>query len=325
MISRGSTKRWQVAAGAVVALALVGSACSGDDDDSADEVEDTSADEPATDDTTEDTTEDTAAEEPATDDTVEVTQDGGTLDAVRSRGSLICGVNNSLPGFGVVDSAGEYSGFDVDYCKVVAAGVLGDPEAVEYVELTSEQRFTALQAGEIDVLIRNTTFTATRDGTEGATFLFTTFFDGQGVMVPASTGYTELEDLADASICVLSGTTTELNLNAVFSARGIPFNPVVFEDDNQLRPAYEEGQCEAWTTDSSALASWKSTIEGEGGEEQLIMSEIISRSPSARSSKTATAPGRKPSSGRSWRRCKPGSSVSIRRASVRTAVTTRTS
>jgi general L-amino acid transport system substrate-binding protein len=280
MTSRGSTKHWRRAAGAVAALAIIAGACGGDDDgdaaeDTAVESEDTTADTDATEDTsTEDTTEETTTE-----DTVEVTQGGSTLDAVRERGTVRCGSNDSLPGFGVVDSAGAYSGFDVDYCRVVAAGVLGDSEAVEYVPLTAEQRFTALQAGEIDVLIRNTTATATRDGSESATFLFTTFYDGQGMMVPASTGYTTLEDLADASICVLSGTTTELNLNAVFSARGIPFNPVVFEDDLQLRPAYEEGQCEAWTTDSSALASWKSTIEGEGGEEQLIMSEIISKEP----------------------------------------------
>lgn len=277
MTSSGSTKHWRRAAGALAALAIIAGACGGDDDgDSAEDTVVESADTTAA--TTGDT-EATEATEETTGDTVEVTQGGSTLDAVRERGTVRCGSNDSLPGFGVVDSAGEYSGFDVDYCRVVAAGVLGDSEAVEYVPLTSEQRFTALQAGEIDVLIRNTTATATRDGSESSTFLFTTFYDGQGMMVPASTGYTTLEDLADASICVLSGTTTELNLNAVFTARGIPFNPVVFEDDLQLRPAYEEGQCEAWTTDSSALGSWKFTLEAEGSEEQHIMEEIISKEP----------------------------------------------
>ena len=150
---------------------------------------------------------------------------GAILDAVLDRGTVRCGVNDVLPGFGIVDEAGDYSGFDIDFCRAVAAGVLGDPEAVEFVPLTADARFTALQGGEIDVLIRNTTWTATRDGQEGATFLKTIFFDGQGMMVPASTGFTELEDLADATICVLSGTTTELNLTAVFNARGIPFNP----------------------------------------------------------------------------------------------------
>ena len=202
-----------------------------------------------------------------------------TLDTVKERGNLICGVNDALPGFGTVDAAGTFVGFDIEFCKVVAAAVLGDANAVEYVPLTAEARFTALQSGEIDVLIRNTTWTSTRDGQEGGTFLYTVYFDGQGMMVPASLGAETLEDLADANICVLSGPTTELNLTAVFNARGIPFTPVVFEDNTQLRPAYEEGQCDAWTTDSSGLGSFKFTIENEGGEEQLIMAEIFSKEP----------------------------------------------
>jgi general L-amino acid transport system substrate-binding protein len=168
-----------------------------------------------------------------------------------------------LPGFGIVDDTGAFSGFDVELCRVVAAGVLGDADAVEFVALTAGERFTALQSGEIDVLIRNTTWTATRDGQEGATFLFTTLYDGQGIMVPTSTGFTSLEDLADANICVLQATTTELNLTAVFNARGIPFNPVGFADNNLLRPAYEEGQCEAWTSDVSQLTAFKATISKE--------------------------------------------------------------
>ncbi len=157
--------------------------------------------------------------------------------------------------------------------------MLGDANAVDFVPLTAEARFTALQSGEIDVLIRNTTWTATRDGQEGSQFLFTTFFDGQGMMVPASTGATTLEDLADANICVLAGTTTELNLTANFNARGIPFNPVVFSENTQLRPAYEAGQCDAWTSDASQIGSFKFTIENEGGAEQFIMSEIFSKEP----------------------------------------------
>ena len=204
---------------------------------------------------------------------------GGKLAAVIAADVIVCGVNDGLPGFGVVDDAGIYVGFDVDFCRVVAAGILGDADKVEYKPLTSDVRFTALQSGDIDVLIRNTTWTATRDGQEGANFLFTTFYDGQGMMVPASTGFTTLEDLADANICVLSGTTTELNLTAVFNARGIPFNGVVFGDNAQLNPAYQEGQCEAWTSDASQLAAFKSSIEGEGGDEQFIMAEIISKEP----------------------------------------------
>lgn len=271
MIRTLTTHRWRRAAGALAAAALVLSACGGDDDDTAGGEDDAAV-----------AGEDTAGgddDTSADDDSVEVTQDGGRLQAVRDRGTVICGGNETLPGFGVVDSAGEYSGFDIDYCKVVAAGILGDPDAVEIVPLTADARFTALQSGEIDLLIRNTTWTATRDGTEGSNFLFTTFYDGQGMMVPASTGFTSLEDLADASICVLSGTTTELNLTSVFNARNIAFTPVVFEDNTQLQPAYESGQCEAWTSDASQLAAFKATIEGAGGAEQSIMAEVISKEP----------------------------------------------
>ena len=204
---------------------------------------------------------------------------GGRLAAVQEAGVIVCGVNETLPGFGVIDDEGNFSGFDVDFCRVVAAGILGDAEAVEFFPLTAEARFPALQSGEIDLMIRNTTWTALRDGQEGATFLHTTFYDGQGMMVPADTGFTELEDLANANICVLSGTTTELNLTAVLDSRGIPFNPIVFEDNTQLRPAYEEGQCEAWTSDASQLAAFKASIEDEGGAEQSIMAEIFSKEP----------------------------------------------
>ncbi|MEX2323699.1 MAG: amino acid ABC transporter substrate-binding protein [Acidimicrobiia bacterium] len=203
------------------------------------------------------------------------------LDAVLDRGTVRCGVNDTVPGFGIVDDAGNYSGFDIDFCRVVAAGVLGDANAVEFVPLAAAERFTALQSGEIDVLIRNTTWTATRDGQEGSTFLFTTFYDGQGLMVPDASGITSLDDLADANICVLSGTTTELNLTAVFNTRGVPFNPVVFADNTALRPAYEQGQCDAWTSDVSQLTGIKSDIEGEGGAAQRILPDVISKEPLA--------------------------------------------
>lgn len=204
---------------------------------------------------------------------------GGKLAAVIAADKVVCGANDGLPGFGVVNDAGEYTGFDVDFCRVIAAAILGDATKVEYFPLTAEARFPALQANEIDVMVRNTTWSAIRDGQEGATFLFPTFYDGQAMMVPTSTGFTELEDLANANICVQSGTTTELNLTSVLTARGIPFNPVVFEENTQLRPAYEGGQCEAWTSDASQLASFKASIEDEGGEDQFIMAEIFSKEP----------------------------------------------
>lgn len=265
-------KHWLRLLAVLFSFTLLASAC-GDDDGGDDATPDDTSGDDSSDDSGDDSGDDGG------DDTVDLVQDGSVLEAVRDRGTVICGGNDTLPGFGIVDDAGEFAGFDIDFCRVVAAGVLGDADAVEIVPLTAEARFTALQSGEVDVLIRNTTWTATRDGQEGANFLFTTFFDGQGLMVPASTGFETLEDLADANICVLSGTTTELNLTAVFNARGIPFNPVVFEDNTQLRPAYEEGQCEGWTSDASQLAAFKATIEDEGGEEQFIMAEIISKEP----------------------------------------------
>ncbi len=287
MINRGKTSAWKHTAAAVMALGLVAGACSSSSGDEGAETGDSIEGTDATTDTTEadatDTTEADATdttEADAPDDTVEVVQsEGGRLQAVKDAGVLKCGANEALPGFGVVDSTGEYSGFDIDFCRVVAAGILGDAEAVEYVPLNADARFPALQSDEVDVLIRNTTWTASRDGDQGGNFLFTTFYDGQGLMVPEDSGITDLEGLADASICVLSGTTTELNLSSVFTARGINYTPVVFEDNTTLQPAYEEGQCEAWTADASALASGKSAIEGEGGAVQFIIPEVISKEP----------------------------------------------
>ncbi len=271
-------------AGVLMALGLVAGACSsssGDEssDDSVATEEEAPAEEPADD---AEPAEEAPAEEAPADEPEEVEQtqaDGSRLQAVIDAGVVRCGGNETLPGFGIVDSDGAYSGFDIDYCRVVAAAVLGDAEAVEIVPLNADARFPSLQSGDVDVLIRNTTWTGRRDGEQGANFLFTTFSDGQGMMVPAETGFTVLEDLADASICVLSGTTTELNLTSVFNARGIAFTPVVFADNTALQPAYESGQCEAWTSDASQLAAFKSSIEGEGGAEQSIMAEVISKEP----------------------------------------------
>jgi general L-amino acid transport system substrate-binding protein len=200
---------------------------------------------------------------------------------VKERGQVICGVNESVPGFGVATEAGEYEGFDIDFCRVVAAAVLGDAEAVEFRALTAEQRFTALQAGEIDVLIRNTTYTASRDGGEGARFLHTTYYDGQGMMVNADSDFQELADLDGANICVLSGTTTELNLETVFSSQNLDYTPVTFEETDPLQAAFIEGACDAWTSDLSQLAGIRSTWpEAQGGPDGLrILEEIMSKEP----------------------------------------------
>lgn len=204
---------------------------------------------------------------------------GELLGEVQARGSLLCGVNESVPGFGFRNPDGTLSGFDIDFCKAVAAAVLGDPEAVEYVPLTAQQRFTALQSGEIDVLIRNTTFTSSRDGGEGATFLHTTFYDGQGMMVRSDSGFTALEDLANTAICVLSGTTTELNLATRFA--DIPYEPLTFEDNEVLQAAFVAGQCDGWTSDKSQLAGVRSAFpDAEGGPDAVvILDETFSKEP----------------------------------------------
>ena len=206
---------------------------------------------------------------------------GSLLQEVQDRGTLRCGVNDAVPGFGFTGEAGEPEGFDIDFCRAVAAAVLGDSEAVEFSVLSAEQRFTALQSGEIDVLIRNTTNTASRDGTEGARFLHTTFYDAQGMMVPADSGVESLADLEGETICVLSGTTTELNLETVFQADGIEYEPLAFEETDPLQEAFIQDRCGAWTSDKSQLAGIRSNWpEEQGGPEALtILDETMSKEP----------------------------------------------
>lgn len=202
---------------------------------------------------------------------------GETLKTVKERGNVICGVNGQLPGFSYVNAQGEYEGFDVDFCQALAAAIFGDPAKVEYRPLTAKERFTALQTGEIDVLIRNTTWTLSRDTELGANFVATTFYDGQGIMVPKDSGVTKLEDLNGASICVATGTTTELNLADQMSARGIDYTPVVFETADQVFGAYEEGRCDAVTTDKSGLISRKVTLKNP--DAHIILDETLSKEP----------------------------------------------
>jgi len=240
----------------LLALVLVLAACNGDDSTTTTQGADSGA---------------TTTQAPAA--------SGSRLQTVIDRDSLICGVNEAVPGFGFTDAAGNFSGFDIDYCRAVAAAVLGDANKVEYRALTAQQRFTALQSGEIDVLIRNTTWTATRDGNEGATFLHTTFYDGQGMMVRADSGISTIEDMANLSVCVLSGTTTELNLATRFG--DIPFTPLTFDANDQLQAAFVAGQCDGWTSDKSQLAGVRSAFpEADGGPAALvILDETFSKEP----------------------------------------------
>ena len=203
------------------------------------------------------------------------------LDTVESRGTLNCGVNNSVPGFGFVDPQGAYSGFDIEFCRVVAAAVLGDSTKVTFKALTAEQRFTALQSREIDVLIRNTTWTATRDGSEGAGFVTTTFYDGQGMMVRANSRFDDIDEMDGASICVLRGTTNELNLETQFSGRNLDYRPLSFATVDEIRAAFTQGRCQGWTSDKSQLSGIRSSWPaGEGGPAGLrILEETLSKEP----------------------------------------------
>ena len=274
---------------AIAAVALLAAACGGDDGETtappappateapapppATEAE---APEPPPDTEAPAAPDDTAAPD---EDAVELSQAGGRLAEVQARGSIRCGVRDALPGFNFLTPDGDHEGFDSDYCRVIAAAVLGDADAVDFVDLATADRFTALQSGEIDVLVRNTTYTASRDGKEAANFVYTTLYDGQGLMVPAATGIRSLEDLADANICVAQGTTTELNLTDVMRSRNIPFNPVTFGESSEARTGYTAGQCEAFTSDKSSLAVFKYEIENGGGDEQFILPETISKEP----------------------------------------------
>lgn len=202
---------------------------------------------------------------------------GETLKTVQDRGKLICGVNSQVPGFGYVDSAGNFSGFDVDYCRALAAAVFGDSTKVEYRPVTASERFTALQSGEIDVLSRNTTWTLARDTELNGNFTHTTFYDGQGMMVPKDSGITKLEDLNGATICVQTGTTTELNLADVMAARNIAYTPAVYQDADGTFNAYQQGRCDAVTTDKSGLVARRAVLPDPANH--VILDETMSKEP----------------------------------------------
>ncbi len=202
---------------------------------------------------------------------------GGRLALVKSRGKLVCGVNDALPGFSALDKAtGQFAGFDADYCRAVAAAVLGDATKVEFRPLNTAQRGPALQTGEIDVLIRNTTWTSSRDATWGL-FAPTTFYDGQGMMIAKKVGAKKLADLKGATICVQSGTTTELNLTDQMRAAGVDFKPVVFADIDPTYNAFEQGRCDAVTSDKSQLASRR--IVFAKPDDYEIMDVTLSKEP----------------------------------------------
>ena len=199
------------------------------------------------------------------------------LDRVKNRGRLICGVNKELPGFGFLSQDGKWKGFDVDYGRAIAAAVLGDPDKVEFRPLKAADRFPALQTGEIDVLIRNTTWTLTRDTDLGADFAPPTFYDGQGFMLRKDLGITSLKELAGATIGVTAGSTTELNLADTTRALGIEVEPIVFAETETLYQSYDQGRCDAVTSDKSQLVSRRQSLKNP--DDHVILDVTISKEP----------------------------------------------
>jgi general L-amino acid transport system substrate-binding protein len=199
------------------------------------------------------------------------------LDTVKSRGTLNCGVHTGLAGFAAPDDKGNWTGLDVDYCKAIAAAVLGDASKVKYVPLTAKERFTALQSGEIDVLNRTTTWTMSRDSQLGLSFAGVNYYDGQGFMVKKSLNVKSAKELNGATVCVQTGTTTELNLADYFKANKMTYKPVVFEKVDEALQAYQAGRCDAYTTDASGLYSVR--IKQANPADHIVLPDIISKEP----------------------------------------------
>ncbi len=215
--------------------------------------------------------------EPAAAEAIEFAGGGDTLAEIQSRGQLVCANNGTLPGFGFVDEAGNFSGFDWDFCRAIAAAVFGDAEAVEGRPTTATERFPVLQSGEADVLIRNTTWTISRDTSLGFDFAPVTFYDGQGMMVRKDSGITDLEGLEGGTVCVQAGTTTEKNLADVFRLLGINAESVVFPDNPSTTQAYDEGRCDGLTTDKSGLVAVQTQLTVP--EDHIILDATMSKEP----------------------------------------------
>jgi general L-amino acid transport system substrate-binding protein len=201
------------------------------------------------------------------------------LDQVKSRGKLICGVNGRLPGFSLVDEAGHYSGLDVDICRAVAAALFNDPRKVEFRDLDTQNRFLAVQSGGVDLLSRNTTWTLSRDTSVGVEFAPPTFYDGQGLLVTNKSKIEDLKALDGKSVCVLSGTTNEQNLAERMRKLGLSYAPIVFEDTDLLYDAYEQGDCEAVTSDRFQLATRRTLLEQPSDHQ--ILNLVLSKEPLA--------------------------------------------
>jgi len=199
------------------------------------------------------------------------------LDTVKARGTVLCGVSPGVPGFSSPDDKGNWTGIDVDYCRALATAIFSDPAKVTFKALTAKERFTALQSGEVDVLSRTTTWTMSRDTSMGMTFAGVTFYDGQGFMVKKALGVKAAKELNGASVCVQTGTTTELNLADFFRTNKITYKPVVFEKSDEALKAYESGRCDAYTTDRSGLAADRTLLAKP--DDSVVLPDIISKEP----------------------------------------------
>jgi general L-amino acid transport system substrate-binding protein len=202
-----------------------------------------------------------------------------TLDDVKARGVLKCGVNTGLAGFAAPNDKGEYSGFDVDYCKAIAAAIFNDPSKVEYLGTSAKDRFEVLANGTVDVLARNTTWTLSRDTSLGFNFAGVNYYDGQGFMINTKKvpGVNSALQLSGAAVCVQTGTTTELNLADYFRANKMEYNPVVFEKLDEVNAAYDSGRCDVYTTDQSGLYAIRLQLSAPG--DHMVLPEIISKEP----------------------------------------------
>ncbi|MGB0467561.1 MAG: amino acid ABC transporter substrate-binding protein [Pontibacterium sp.] len=201
----------------------------------------------------------------------------GTLDAVKERGYIQCGVTSGVPGFSVPDDKGNWKGLDVDICRAVAAATLGDASKVKYTPLTAKERFTALASGEIDMLSRVTTWTLSRDTQLGINFAGVTYYDGQGFLVKKDLGLKSVKELSGATVCVQSGTTTELNMADYFRSNGMEYKPVVFDTNEQAATSFDTGRCDAFTTDLSQAYGLRTRMSNPAAV--VSLPEVISKEP----------------------------------------------
>ncbi|WP_017940054.1 amino acid ABC transporter substrate-binding protein [Zestomonas thermotolerans] len=204
-------------------------------------------------------------------------QAGATLDAVKKKGFVQCGISDGLPGFSYADGKGNYLGIDVDVCRAVAAAVFGDASKVKFSPLTAKERFTALQSGEVDVLSRNTTWTSSRDAAMGLNFTGVTYYDGQGFLVNKKLGVSSAKELDGATVCIQAGTTTELNLSDYFRANGMKYTPITYDTSDESAKSLEAGRCDVLTSDQSQLYAQR--IKLASPDDYVVLPEVISKEP----------------------------------------------